>query len=299
MILISIFFKNISDLIFFDPFRFSSFSSFYFFSVSPMLSTTTIAPAVEDPGVSPTNNTKRTRDTDSAPASKGTVRPHRLDCDEFWDLCDKISVLELDNGEKPVEFSVYVKTLTGKSIVLAITVNTTIRQLMQQIQDTEGIPPDQQRLIHNGQQLLDEQLSASRDYHVMPEATLHLVLRLRGGMFAESSGRYVDGFGRPIVSDSEDPPELIRVQVYTDRMQQQEAWIPVCMIRYQVRDLMDAVRKAVGPRAYLNGPIVVGTGPRGTSFVKKSEDPKTPPARKVFITDLGVKPGCLIKFLKM
>ena len=248
---------------------------------------------------SSTTTTKRTRDTDSAPASKGTIRPHRLDCDEFWDICDKISVLELDEGEKPVEFDVFVKTLIGKSIVLGINVNTTIRQVMEQIQDKEGIPPDQQRLIHCGQQLLNADLSAARDYHVMPQSTMHLVLRLRGGMFAETSGRFVDGSGRAISSDAEDPPQLVRVQVYTDRMQQQEAWIPVCMIRYQVQDLMDAVRKAVGPRAYLNGPIVVGTGPRGTSFVKKSEDPKTPPARKVFITDLGVKPGCLIRFLKM
>jgi len=66
-----------------------------------------------------------------------------------------------------------------------------------------------------------------------------------------------------------------------------------------VQDLMDAVRKAVGPRAYLNGPIVVGKGPQGNRFAKKSEDLKTPPARGIFITDLGVKPGCLIKFLKM
>ncbi len=74
---------------------------------------------------------------------------------------------------------VCVKTLTGKTIILDQSGSQTVSQLKEKLQDKEGIPPDQQRLIYLGR-LLDEEKTLD-EYDMTDMSTVHMVLRLRGG----------------------------------------------------------------------------------------------------------------------
>ncbi|SPP79416.1 blast:NEDD8 [Drosophila guanche] len=84
-----------------------------------------------------------------------------------------------DNNKMCISMDPQLQTLTGKEIEIDIEPTDKVDRIKERVEEKEGIPPQQQRLIFSGKQMNDDKTAA--DYKVQGGSVLHLVLALRGG----------------------------------------------------------------------------------------------------------------------
>jgi hypothetical protein len=108
------------------------------------------------------------------------------------------------------DFPIQIRSLTGKQTEINVHHKMTVAELKDEIERVDQTPFDQQRIVYNGKQLEDER---TLDYYdIKPDTIVHIILRIRGGMFHESSARKDFGLVQwTVVETIEELEEKIRL----------------------------------------------------------------------------------------
>lgn len=114
------------------------------------------------------------------------------------------------------DFPIQVRSLTGKELSIKVHHKMFVSEVKTMIEKIDQIPYDQQRLVYNGKQLEDDRVL---DYYGVKEDTvIHIILRIRGGMFHETSAR--KDFGLvwltetvPTIEELEEKIRLLKMKI--------------------------------------------------------------------------------------
>jgi len=158
----------------------------------------------------------------------------------------------------------FVKTLTGKTVSIEIEEGESIEDVKAKIAEKEGIPPEQQRIIFGGQQLQDGK--TVDDYNIGDDATLHLVLRLRGGIKSlvnKALGRGAFRVDESFVMDN------LKGVISDEERELMNAFIEQSLGRtttesYEEEDISSETKKADGKAPVLGAYYRIGPVPRRT-----------------------------------
>jgi len=107
-----------------------------------------------------------------------------LSANVFTETFTKVKLID---EPKTDTFTIQVKSMTGRLHAITVNPSMTVLELKCLIEKVEQYAPDQQRIVYCGKQLSDEK--QLKDYPIQPDVTIHLIIRLRGGMFHETSAR--------------------------------------------------------------------------------------------------------------
>lgn len=72
-----------------------------------------------------------------------------------------------------------IATLVGSEVTLDVDPHEKVITVKERLEEKEGIPPEQQRLVYDGKHINDD--ASLADYKLQDGAKLNLVLSLRGG----------------------------------------------------------------------------------------------------------------------
>jgi len=108
------------------------------------------------------------------------------------------------------DFPIHIRSLTGKHTIVNVHHKMTVAELKNTIEKKDQTPFDQQRLVYNGKQLEDER---TLDYYAIKQDTVvHIILRIRGGMFHETSARKDFGLVQwAVIETIEELEEKLRI----------------------------------------------------------------------------------------
>ena len=155
----------------------------------------------------------------------------------------------------------FVKTLTGKTVSIEVEEGESIEDVKAKIAEKEGIPPEQQRLIFGGQQLQDSK--TLDDYDVGDDATLHLVLRLRGGIVDKLLGKEAMQVDEDFVKQNlqgltEEDRELMNRFIAVSRETVEEEapdnLVPVRRALYRIGDAPKRIESPMADAIYARSP---------------------------------------------